>query len=108
MKLKKGDKIKVLLGKDRGKEGKVERISLKEGRVWIPGVNVYKRHVKKNTQYNTEGGVIDVIKPVDISDVALICPSCKKITRIGFQVGKNGKVRICRKCKKEIDSKGSS
>jgi len=104
--VKKGDKVKVLLGKDRGKEGVIERVSHKKGKVWIPAINVYKRHIRKNTQYNIEGGVIDVIKPLDISDVALICPNCKKQTRVGFEVTKTGKIRICRKCKKPIDSKG--
>lgn len=101
-KLRKGDKVKVLAGKDSGKEGAIEKVSSKEGKVWMAGINVYKRHVKKNEQYNIEGGIIDIIKPLNISDVALICPNCKKVTRIGFEVTKKGKVRICRKCKKEI------
>ena len=104
-KIRKGDKVLVLLGKDRGKEGIIERISHKEGKIWIPATNTYKRHVKKNAQYNIEGGIIDVIKPLDLSDVAIICPNCKKQTRVGFEVTKNGKTRICRKCKKPIDTK---
>lgn len=107
MKIKKGDKVKVLLGKDRGKEGTVEYVIAKEGKVFIGGANLYKRHVKK--QGTIEGGIIDIPKPMDISNISLICPNCKKVTRIGFKiVGKEKvssllrKVRICKKCKKEI------
>lgn len=95
-KIKKGDKIKVLLGKDRGKEGQVEKVFGKEGKVLILGVNVYKRHVKKQ-------GIIEIPKPIDISNVALICPLCKKPTRISFKEIKDNKLRVCKKCKKEIN-----
>lgn len=63
--MKKGDKVKILLGKDRGKEGTIERVYPKKNKVLILGVNVYKRHVKKQ-------GIIDIPKPIDISNVALI------------------------------------
>ncbi len=100
MKIKKGDKVKVLLGKDRGKEGTVAYMIVKEKKLLVEGVNIYKRHVKK--QGKIEGGIINLPKPLDISNVALICPNCKKPTRIGFKkVGKE-KLRICKKCKKEI------
>lgn len=100
MKIHKGDKVKVLLGKDRGKEGTVEYVLAKEGKVFVSGVNLYKRHIKK--QGNTQGGIIDIPKPLDISNVALICPHCNKVTKVGFKKMGNDKVRICRKCKKEI------
>lgn len=99
-KIKKGDEVVVLLGKDRGKTGKVERIVGKEGKVYVGGVNLVKRHVKKQGQM--EGGIIDIIKPVDISNISLICPKCKKPTRIGFQLKDGIKSRICKKCGKEI------
>lgn len=100
MRIKKGDKVKVLLGKDRGKEGTVEFVLAKEGKVFVGGVNLYKRHVKKVK--DTKGAIIDIPKPIDVSNVALVCPNCKKITRVGFKVEKTGKVRICKKCGKEI------
>lgn len=100
MKIKKGDKVKILLGKDRGKEGAIAFVLAKGGRVFVEGVNLYKRHVKK--RQGIEGGIIDIPKSLDISNVGLICPNCKKITRIGFKVGKGEKLRICKKCKKEI------
>lgn len=100
-KLKKGDKVKVLLGKDRGKEAVIERLSHKKGLVWLPGINTYKRHVKANAQYS-EGGVFDLVKPLNLSNVALVCPNCGKVTRVGYKVTKDSKVRICKKCHKEI------
>lgn len=100
MKIKKGDKVKVLLGKDKGKEGKVEYVLGKKERVFVGGVNLYKRHVKKHQ--NIEGGIIDLPKSLNISNVALVCPNCNKITRVGYKLVGNEKVRICKKCKKEI------
>lgn len=100
MKIKKGDKVKVLLGKDRGKEGKVAYVRGKDSRVFVEGANLYKRHVKK--QGTIEGGIIDIPKSLDISNVALICPNCNKITRVGFKLIGNEKMRICKKCQKEI------
>lgn len=99
-KIHKGDTVQILLGKDRGKTGKVERVLSKEDRVFIGGVNLVKRHVKKQGQI--EGGIIDIVKPLNISNVSLICPSCKKPTRVGIKVTGVTKVRFCKKCGKEI------
>ncbi len=107
MKLRIGDEIVVTRGKDHGKHGKIEKILLKESAVLIPGVNIYKKHVKSQGQ-NKPGGIIDLVKPLPSARIALVCPSCGKQTRIGFKVnvGKDGangqKTRICRKCGKEI------
>lgn len=100
MKIRKGDKVKVLLGKDRGKEGTVEYVQALRKKVFVGGVNLYKRHVKKQGQ--SQGGIIDIPKPLDISNVALICSNCNKVTRVGFKKMGNDKVRICKKCHKEI------
>ncbi|MDP3974228.1 MAG: 50S ribosomal protein L24 [Candidatus Daviesbacteria bacterium] len=100
MKIKKGDKVKILLGKDRGKEAKVAYVLGKQKKLFVEGANVYKRHVKKYR--DIEGGIIDLPKPMNISNVALICPNCHKVTRVGFKISGNIKVRICKKCKKEI------
>ena len=100
MKVKKGDKVKVLLGKDRGKEGTIEYVLGKDNRVFVSGANLYKRHVRK--MQNMEGGIIDIPKSMDISNVGLICPSCKKLTRVGFKKVGSEKLRICKKCGKEI------
>ena len=100
MKIKKGDKVKILLGKDSGKEGTVEYVLAKEKKVFVAGTNLYKRHVRK--QGNIEGGIINIPKPMNVSNVALICPNCKKITRVGYQIVGKEKLRICKKCKKEV------
>lgn len=100
-KIKKGDTVQILLGKDNGKSGKVERVFETKGKVLIPGMNVYKRHVGKKVT-GAEGGTVEISKPLKISNVALVCPSCKKVTRIGYKIEGKNKIRICRKCKKEI------
>lgn len=100
MKIKKGDEVKILAGKDSGKSGKVLKVIPKKEKVLVEGVNIVKRHVKKMGQ--TEGGIIEISKPLNISNVALICPACKKETRVGFKVEGKTKTRICKKCKEVI------
>lgn len=100
-KIVKGDHVKVMLGKDSGKTGDVERVLEKDGKAFVAGINVYKRHIRRQNQI--EGGVIDMVKPVNISNLQLVCPKCKKPTRVGFEVTKDGKVRVCKKCKAVIE-----
>lgn len=100
MKIKKGDTVKILLGKDRGKSGKVLNVLTKKEQILVEGINMYKRHVKKTGQH--EGGILDITKPVNISNVALLCPNCKKETRVGYKIEVGNKVRICKKCSKVI------
>ncbi|HJY98553.1 MAG TPA: 50S ribosomal protein L24 [Patescibacteria group bacterium] len=103
LKLKKGDTVKVMAGKDKGREGKIEKIFPEEGKALVPGVNLYKKHVKGFG--DVKGGIYDIPRPLVFGKIALICPKCKKITRVGFKFAGKEKVRVCRKCKKEIDSK---
>lgn len=100
MKIKKNDTVKILLGKDQGETGKVLKVLPKEDKVLVEGINVSKRHVKKTKQY--EGGIVNLSKPVNISNVILVCPSCKKETRVSFEIKNGVKSRICRKCKEVI------
>lgn len=103
MKIKKGDKVKVMLGKDRGKTGTVERVFQKKGTVLVSGVNLYKRHLKpRSEQDESTGGIIDKVRPLAIAKVALICPKCGKITRVGYSLAQGEKKRLCRACKAEI------
>ncbi|KPJ70748.1 50S ribosomal protein L24 [Microgenomates bacterium DG_75] len=98
MKLKKGDSIIVIKGKDKGRKGKIEKILRKTGKVLIPGINVYKKHARKQSE-KKPGGIIEIVKPLPVANVALYCSKCKKPTRIGYQIDKSGnKTRICRKC----------
>jgi len=101
MKIRKGDKVKVIYGKDKGKEGMVERVYRKQNKVLIFGVNLYKKHVKKSEQF-PNGGIIEVPRPLDVSKVMLICPKCKKPTRVGFKKEDKKKFRFCKKCKSKI------
>ena len=101
MKLKKGDKVKVTVGKDQGKEGSIDMVWQKEGKVTVGGVNIYKRHTKPKAQ-GQKGGIMDFVRPLLISNVALMCPKCKQVTRVGYKITAKEKVRICRKCEQEI------
>ena len=100
MKLKKGDTVKIVAGKDKGREGKIEMTLPKKDSVVVPEVNMYKKHVKG--QQGQKGGMYDLPRPLNVAKVALICPNCKKVTRVGFSIIKSEKVRVCRKCKKQI------
>lgn len=100
-KIKKGDIVQILLGKDRGRNGKVERVFPKTGKILVEGVNKVKRHVSKRVT-GGEGSIIEISKPLDISNVALVCSNCKKTTRVSFKVTGKEKLRICRRCKKEM------
>ncbi len=95
-KIKKNDKVKVIAGKDKGKEGLVTSASL-DGRVVVEGVNQYKRHSKIATG-GRQAGITVISKPIDISSVMMICPSCKKSARVGFKIEKDKKIRFCKKC----------
>lgn len=102
LKLKVGDQIKVKLGKDKGREGKIEKVFPKSLKVLVEGVNVYKKHVKAAMTVDRKGGIFEISRPMAVSKLALICPKCKKPTRVGFNVEKGKKIRVCRKCGKEI------
>lgn len=100
-KLKKGDEVKVVAGKDKGKTGKIEEIFTKQNKVLVSGVNQYKRHMKARSQ-NQKSEIITLTKPLPVANVALVCPKCHKPARVGFLMEKDKKVRICKKCKKTI------
>lgn len=101
MRIKKGDKVKIIAGKDKGKEGPVERVYFKQLKVLVGAVNIYKKHIKKNEKM-PQGGVVEIPRPLDISKVMLICPKCGKTTRVGYEVNKGRKSRVCNKCKSKI------
>jgi large subunit ribosomal protein L24 len=102
MKIRKGDKVQVLQGKDRGKQGEVTFAFPAKGKVIVDGLNVAKRH-QKPTQAMQQGGIIDKEMPLPASRVAVVCPSCAKPTRVGYRFEADGtKVRICRKCEGDL------
>jgi large subunit ribosomal protein L24 len=95
MKLKTGDRVMVIAGKDAGTESTIERV-YPNGRVLVEGVNTAKKHQKALGQ-QTQGGIIDRDMPIDASNVMIVCSKCGP-TRIGFRFDDKGKHRICRKC----------
>ena len=101
MKLKKGDKVKIISGKDRGREGKIEKIYKKQTMVLVSQINLYKKHVKKSEQF-PQGGLVEIPRPIRACKVALICPKCKKPTRVGYRLSKGSKVRVCKHCQSII------
>lgn len=102
LKFKVGDTIKVTSGKDKGRDGKIEKIFPKEEVALIPGINLYKKHVKGHQ--GQKGGIYDIPRPLPFAKISLICPKCKKQTRVGYRVVGKEKSRFCKKCGREIDS----
>lgn len=88
-------------GKDKGRTGKIEKIFKREDLVLLPGVNMYKRHLKAR-DVKRPAGIIDIVKPLSVANIALICPKCSEVTRIGFKFEKGKKVRICRRCESRL------
>ncbi|MCD6233384.1 50S ribosomal protein L24 [bacterium] len=106
MKLRKGDQVLVINGKDRGKKGKILRAFPKDNKILVDGVAIHKKHVRPKKE-GEKGQIVEVISPISASKVKLICPHCKKPTRVGYKVILQGdnrklKVRICKRCGEEI------
>jgi large subunit ribosomal protein L24 len=118
MRVKKGDTVHVIAGKDRGKQGRVLESRPTEGRVIVENLNIVKRHTKPKPMKDANrmggtsivpGGVIDKAAPIPVSNVMVVCPVCKRPTRVGMAFkeikGERIKVRVCRRddCRQEID-----
>ena len=102
MKIKKGDIVKVISGKDKGKTGKVLQSFPSLGRVSVEGINILHKHIKK--QGTKSGQKIEFPSPIQISNIMLLCPRCGRITKPSFKISVDKKLkhRICRKCKEVI------
>jgi large subunit ribosomal protein L24 len=118
MRIKKGDLVQVLSGKDRGKQGRVLEARPRERRVVLENLNTAKRHTKPRPIRDSTrmgganiipGGIIDKPMPLDISNVMIVCPTCRQPTRVGVKVkelkGETVRVRVCKRdgCRQEID-----
>ena len=101
MKIKKGDIVLVISGKDRGREGKVIEAFPRQGKVVIEGINLRKKHVKPKKS-GEKGQIVETPVPLNVSDVKLICPKCGKAVRIGYKLEGKKKHRICKKCEQEV------
>ena len=97
MNVKKGDQVEVLSGKDKGKRGEVIVARPSEGKVVVRGVAVVKK-AQRPTQANQQGGIVEKEAAIDVSNVALVCPTCGKATRVGHAEEDGKKVRVCKKC----------
>ena len=102
--IKKNDEVYILAGKDRGKTGRVLIVKPQDQKIVVEGVQMIKRHTRANPQRNVKGGIVEKEAPINISNVALVCKSCRKHTRVKMQVlGDDRHVRTCKKCGNAID-----
>ena len=97
MKFRTGDEIIVTAGKDKGKKGKIERVLPESNQIIVAGINMFKRNAKGSSKIR-QSGIIDIVKPISVGNVAIVCPKCKLPTRLGYVIKNNEKNRICKKC----------
>lgn len=101
--IRQDDTVQILTGKDRGKRGQVRDVLPERGRVIVQGVNIVKKHLRAR-QLGTQAGIVEVEAPLHISNVAVVCTSCERATRLGFRVRPDGvKVRFCKRCNEDLD-----
>ncbi len=97
-----GDKVKVIAGKDKGKEAKVLATLPHKERVLVERINMVKKATRP-TQRNPKGGILEIEAPIHVSNVMLVCPSCSQPTRIGRRREDGTRIRVCKKCGNDID-----
>jgi large subunit ribosomal protein L24 len=101
--VKKNDTVLVLIGREKGKKGRVLSVNPSKDKVLIEQINMVKKHMKPSRKYS-QGGIIEKESPIHLSNVMLVCPKCSKPVRIGNTVLADGKkARVCRKCREVID-----
>ena len=100
--IRQGDKVKIIAGKDKGKEGKVLATMPHKERVLVEHVNVMKKATRP-TQRNPKGGILEIEAPIHVSNAMLVCPKCSQPTRVGRKREGGVRVRVCKKCKSDID-----
>src|SRR2546422_11296266 len=102
LRLRKGDEVVVIAGKDRGKRGRVQEVHPRERTVIVAGVNIGKRHTKPNPSKNQKGGIIDQPMGLSLGKVMVICPHCGEATRVAHRIEEGTKERICKRCGESI------
>jgi large subunit ribosomal protein L24 len=107
VKIQRNDRVEVISGSDRGKQGRVLRVLPDADRVLVEHVRIVKKNVRPNPQRNIKGGIAEQEAPVHISNVALVCPNCGP-TRVGYKFEGDKKVRVCKKCDQTLESKSKS
>jgi len=101
MKIKKGDTVLIISGKDKGRKSKILQVLSKEQKIVVEGVNIRKKHIKPK-KTGEKGQIIETPGPLHISNVKLICRKCGKPIRVGYKIAGGKKFRICKKCSQEI------
>jgi large subunit ribosomal protein L24 len=102
--IRRNDQVKVITGRDAGKEGRVLRVLPDEGKVLVEHVMMAKKHVRPNPQRNIKGGIAEQEMKISLSNVMLVCGACGPV-RIGHQVQGERKARVCKKCGATLDKK---
>jgi len=102
MKLKKNDNVAVIAGRDKGKTGVIERVFPTDGKIVVKGIAIAKKHVKPSRKA-PQGGIIEINQKIESSNVMIVCPSCGKLTKIGYNVTEKAKVRVCKKCNQSLE-----
>jgi large subunit ribosomal protein L24 len=100
--IRRNDTVKVITGRDKGKEGRVLRVFPGDGKILVEHVMIVKKHVRPNPQRNVKGGIAEQESRISLSNVQLLCPSCGPV-RIGHEVRGERKVRVCKKCGNTLD-----
>lgn len=100
--IRKGDKVEVIAGKDKGKQSRVLRVYPHKERLVVERVNMIKKH-QRATQKQPKGGILEIEGTIHVSNVMLLCPSCGQATRVGRRREDGARVRVCKKCGKDID-----
>src|SRR5213593_4338390 len=102
IRLRKGDEVVVIAGKDRGKRGRIQEVRRGDATVVVAGLNIAKRHTKPNPSKNQKGGIIDEPRPLAFGKVMVICPHCGKPTRVARRIEDDTKERVCKQCGEAI------
>lgn len=100
MRIHKGDKVKILAGKDQGKTGEVQTVDCGKETVLVAGINMYRKHLRPSGKQ--KGGVVEMVRPLPVGKVSFVCPHCGKNGRLNLRVVAGKKIRFCRLCQKEI------
>lgn len=100
--IRRNDTVKVITGRDKGKQGRVLRVFPADAKVLVEHVSMVKKHVRPNPQRNVQGGIAEQESRISISNVQLVCPTCGPV-RVGHEVRGDRKVRVCKKCGTTLD-----
>lgn len=101
MKVKKGDTVLIISGKDKGKTAKILKSIPKDQKILVEGVNLKKKHVRPRRE-GEKGQIVQLPAPINVSNIKIVCPKCGKATRVGYKTEKDIKSRVCKKCGQQI------